>query len=197
MGGENMNTELYLEVDQYFNDSNVQGAVTDLESKLAQQPTDRFKSLIGRQFTNTPESIATALNQFVTFCQSSFEIKAIYLEMNGFDINYDRWYFDTFGYAEYFTDPDDLEWLCDWSSGDWEQVTLTGLELVQNDFEWYHENEICEQENYTAAYDIAVQLVMAKFVQLVESAIQTDKFTAGIPVLATAHDFETIGRFEP
>ncbi len=192
-----MNTELYLEVDRCFKASNVQGAITDLESKLGQQPTDRFKGLIGRQFTNTPDSIATKLHQFAMFCQSSFQTKAIYLEMNGFDINYDRWYFDSFGYAEYFTDPDDFEWLCDWSSGDWEQVTLTGLELVQSDFEWYHEKKIYMQEDYTAAYDIAVLLVMAKFVQLIESAIKTGKFTMRIPVLATAHDFETIGRFEP
>jgi hypothetical protein len=39
--------------------------------------------------------------------------------MNGFDIKYDRWYFDLFAYSSYSPNVDDTEWLCDWHSDNW------------------------------------------------------------------------------
>ncbi len=186
-----------MEVERRFAASDIQGAVDDLEARLAREKADRFKGLIGGRFDNPPGAIAASIDQFVGFCRESFDVQAVYLEMNGFDINYDRWYFDLFGYKEYVSVPDDIEWLCEWSSGDWPKVTLTGLEPVQGDFAWYHENRIYERKEYKPAYDIAVLLVMAKFVRLVESAVRTGPLACGVPVLATAHEFETIGRFEP
>jgi len=189
--------ELSGEVDRRFRDGDIHGAIADLETRLAQQPKDCFKSLLGSEFSNTPKSIAKSINQFAKWCRKQFELKAIYLEMNGFDINYDLWYFDSFGYNKYSKDPEDLDWLCEWRSEEWKQVTLTGLEAVQRDFSWYRENKIYDQKEYTPAYDIALLLVMAKFVHLIEAATKTPGFNVGIPIFATAHDFDTLGRFEP
>jgi hypothetical protein len=116
--------------------------------------------------------------------------------MNGFDINPDRWYFDFFGYKRYAADPDDLQWLCEWQSPDWPQVTLKGLEQVQADFEWYHHEEIWNDKKLEWAYELAVLLVMVKFVTLIESALASGPRSKLIPVLATAHGFDILGRFE-
>ena len=117
--------------------------------------------------------------------------------MNGFDINYDRWYFDSFAYTDYSDDPDDLDWLCDWASPDWNQITLTGLEQTQDDFRWYMENKVYEIKTHDTEKEIATLLVMLRFVQLIQSALNTGTLTSSIPLLATAHDFDMFGRFTP
>ena len=124
-------------------------------------------------------------------------MQAVYLEMNGFDANYDRWYFDSFAYTTYGEDPDDLQWLCDWASPDWPQLTLTGLERVQADFRWYMENRIYDRKTHNAVKELAVLLVMVRFAQLVESAIEAGNLAKRVPVLATAHDFDIVARFVP
>jgi hypothetical protein len=165
-----MEMRLWNAVGRRFRKSDVGGAIKFLEERLAKEKGVRFKSLLGKGFTNTPRSILASINKFIDACSKKFAIKAVYLEMNGFDINPDRWYFDSFGYTNY--DPRDLEWLCYWQSGrHWPQVTLKGLEVVQADFEWYEANEICEDKRFDRAHELAVLLVMCKFVSLIDSAL--------------------------
>src|SRR5262249_39046091 len=146
-------------------------------------------------FSNKPKSVLSAINEFIDACSKEFSIKAVYLEMNGFDINPDRWYFDFFGYTKYGADPQNLEWLCEWKSPHWPQVTLRGLEAVQTDFDWYHAEEIWEDKRLERAYDLAVLLVMCKFVSLIESTLAAGPRSRPIPVLATAHEFDIVARF--
>jgi hypothetical protein len=190
-----METTLWKAVDQRFRKSDIIGAIDFLEERLAKEKTARFKGLLGNRFTNTPKSILTAINKFIDGCAKKFPIRAVYLEMNGFDINPDRWYFDSFGYATYGTDPD-LEWLCDWESPDWPQVTLKGLEAVQADFKWYHAKQIWKDKTFERAYELAVLLVMCKYVSLIQAALASGLRSKPVPVLATAHDFDILGRFE-
>lgn len=190
-----MNVELWKTVDSYLRANDVETAATELESRLSDVASDRFLSLVESQFTNRPSEVLAHINQFADACQARFNVKAVYLEMNGFDINYDRWYFDSFAYSEYSDDIDDLDWLCDWSSPDWEQFTLHGLEEAQEDFRWYMENKIYEGKTHDAEREIATLLVMVRFVQLIRSALNAGTMHCPFPVLATAHDFDIIGRF--
>jgi hypothetical protein len=192
----NMEMRLWNAVDRRFRNSEIGGAIKFLEERLAKEKVDRFKGLLGKGFTNTPQSILSAINKFIDACAKKFSIKAVYLEMNGFDINPDRWYFDSFGYTNYGADPQDLEWLCDWQSPVWPEVTLKGLEAVQADFKWYHANEIWNDKTFGRAYELAVLLVMCRYVSLIESALARGTRSKPIPVLATAHDFDVVGRFE-
>src|SRR5437660_11742023 len=105
-------------------ESDITGAIGFLEERLATEKTARFEGLHAKGFTNKPKSIFSAINKFIDACSEQFVIKAVYLEMNGFAINPDRWYFDSFGYTKYGADPQNLEWLCEWQSPDWPQVTL-------------------------------------------------------------------------
>ena len=184
-------------VDRKFGESNIDGAIEELETRLATMQTDHFKRLIGAEFTNEPSLILTEINNFISACQESFDVQVVYIEMNGFDINYDRWYFDLFGYAHYEDDLDDLEWLADWQSDEWPEVTLTGMEMIQRDFEWYHTEKKWKDTRYGQTYEVAVLLVMTKFVALVRSALRSGELIKPIPVLATAHEFDSIGRFAP
>src|SRR3954453_17388907 len=114
-----MDTELSEAIDAKFRKSDVRGAIETLEKLLAKEKGERFKGLLGASFNNSPRSILSAINKFLDACGKEFDPKAVYLEMNGFDINPERWYFDSFAYAEYGADPQDLEWLCNWQSPDW------------------------------------------------------------------------------
>jgi hypothetical protein len=73
-------------------------------------------------------------------------------------------------------------------------VTLTGLESIQRDFESWNEDH---DSNGGDAHEIAVLLVMAKFVELVDSALHAGQLTKPVPVVATAHDFDIAGRWRP
>lgn len=192
-----MNTGIWQTVDHLFRDNAINSAVAMLERRLADQQCNRLETLIGHEFSNTPVSVLVFINEFIAKCANQFDVKAVYLEMNGFDINYDRWYFDSFAYDQYGRDPDDLEWLCDWQSPTWTELTLTGLENVQADFEWYHKSWIYKKDrSYEPAYELATLLVMAKFVVLIQKALGSGPLSMQIPVLATAHDFDIVGRFE-
>jgi hypothetical protein len=192
-----MNVNLGQTVDSYLKSGDIAGAAAHLESLLRAENSDRFASVADTRFSNSPESVLEHVNSFIAACGSQFDVQAVYLEMNGFDINYDCWYFDSFAYSEYSDDPDDLEWLCNWPSPNWDTLTLTGLEQTQDDFRWYMENKVYEQKTHETAEEIAVLLVMVRFVQLVQSALKSGTLVAVVPLLATAHDFDMLGRFTP
>lgn len=191
-----METRLQNAVDRRLRKSDTHGAIQFLEERLRKEPVSRFKGLLGKGFTNKPRSILAAINKFTDACSKGFDVKAVYLEMNAFDVNCDRWYFDSFGYSRYEADPEDLDWLSEWQSPNWPQVTLNGLQPVRRDFEWYHANRIWEDESFARTYDLAELLVVCKYVSLIESALAAGRRSKPIPVLATAHDFDIMGRFE-
>lgn len=193
-----MDFKLYGIVDTKLRASDIKGAIILLEELLAAEKCDRFSSFVGKGFTNPPDTVLAYINKFISNCESYFSIQSVYLEMNGFDINYGLWFFSPFGYESYEADPDDLVWLSDWQSDDsLEIMPLTGLEVVQADYSWYHEERDKSDHSYTHAYDIATLLVMAKFVALIQAALSSGLLVKSIPVIATAHEFDTVGRFEP
>lgn len=192
-----MNIEIWQSVDTYLRSNDIAGAAADLESRLRATTTDRFSSLADSHFTNSPHEVLAHINDFIAECKTQFDVRAIYLEMNGFDINYERWYFDSFAYTEYSDDPDELEWLCDWTSPNWDHFTLAGLEKTQGDFRWYTENKIYENKTHYAEKELATLLVMVRFVQLIQSSLNAGALQCSVPLLATAHDFDILGRFTP
>jgi len=172
----------------------VKDAVQYLERGLNSCTSHRFKALVGGNFSNDPTDVAKEINRFIRECEKSFPVRAVYLEMNGFDINPDRWCFDFFGYCKYVGNPGDLDWLSDWDSREWPDTTLTGLENVQSDFAWYtgRETQGYKDEDAQEAASFAELLVMCKFSGLIEEAVERRLIEKHVPILATAHDFYDI-----
>lgn len=185
-----MSTELWESTSSLIAENRLSEAIFEVEARLQSLGTDRFVTLIGRPFTNTPDSVAEAIAAFIT--SQSFRVGAAYLEMNGFDINPGRWFFDFFAYST-FQGHDDLDWLSDWESPSWPDVTLTGLEDGQADFEWFMNQEdidpIVEE-----AQEVAILLVMCRFMQLIASAFPliAQRTDVSFTLLATTHDSDTI-----
>jgi len=191
-----MNIELWEKIDNLITQGKLEEAIRDLEGILASCKSDRFKFLIGSDFTNDPAKIAENINDFISACERKIEVRSIYLEMNGFDINPDRWYFDFFAYDTYQEeDGEDLDWLSGWVSEDWPEITLEGLEEVQNDFDWFSNNLGYTDPLAEEASEYALLLVMCKFAKLIGKAVATGKIKKEIPILATAHDFDILPRF--
>jgi hypothetical protein len=184
-------------VDQYFRRNDIVGAVAMLENFILERPAQRFSCLPGASFSNPHSAIIGELNRLIEASQKRFDVKAIYLEMNGFDINYDRWYFDLFAYSTYSPNVDDTEWLCDWHSDNWPQVELSGMASAQEAFAWYHDERVWRsQPEFKPVYEAAMLLVMAKFAAFVGSVLKSGRLVKAIPILATAHDFESVARYE-
>ena len=192
-----MDTRLWNAVDEKIRNSDTDAAIALLERLISLERRDRFTSLVSSQFSNPPEQILASINEFIGRCESDFRIRTVYIEMNGFDINYDRWFYDLFGYDKYDSDPDDLDWLSEWQSDGESAITLTGLEAAQADFAWYCEEKSEDDSSYHRIHELANLLVMTKFVSLIRSALASGPLAKAVPVIATAHDFDIAGRFVP
>jgi hypothetical protein len=123
----------------------------------------------------------------------------MYFEMNGFDINPDEWHFHGFAYRE-AGDIWDPEWLAHWNYDTSERLVLPGMEAVQSAFSKhyrYRRGEVKSLQLEMAA-SITLHLVCAHFVSLIANAHQRAKRVykplRGLPVIATAHDWDQFGQ---
>jgi hypothetical protein len=156
-----------------------------------------FHDVLGRDFLHQTDAAADYLATFHRNASERVKVAAMYFEMNGFTINPDRWYFDGFAYK---TEGDtwELEWLAHWDADTGcDQFTLTGMESVQEAFAARYGDQ--EQPlSVRLAAELADHLVNARFMQLIEAAHSSGKRKYqplhGLPVFATAHDWDTVHR---
>jgi hypothetical protein len=189
---------LWLSVHEHIKNKNIAGAISLLEDFISSHDAQRFSCLLGASFSNPTTFVQDEINRFIESNEKRFDVKAIYLEMNGFDINYDRWYFDVFAYSTYAPNFDDTAWLCEWQSNSWPEIRLCGMDSAQEAFAWYHEQHIWDsQPELNPVYEAAMLLVMTKFAAFVGSVLKAGHLVKPIPVLATAHGFESVARYEP
>lgn len=154
-----------------------------------------FNELIAADFTNHPTQIHDSIVTFCYECNKAFELRAIYLEMNGFDINPKRWFFNFFGYNTIHQNDDTLDWLAYWQSPDYPSITLTGLEAIQNIYSEYQSKKLYKDKDKQLNEELATLLVMAKFCKLIAKSV--DDIKLGIHIYATAHDFDIIYQKRP
>lgn len=187
-----MNFELWTKIDQLINEKKSLEAISYLTQKLQLSKDTIFSPAITDDFLNNEQELLKSLETFIQEDCVVNEIKAIYVEMNGFDINPDKWFFNFFGYKAFETDLDDLDWICEW---DWESdsyVVLTGMERTQKAFETFinsPEIQNSEEENK----EICLLLVLTKFINLFERTLKKSALPEQYNFFYTAHDFDTLG----
>ncbi len=74
-----------------------------------------FHLVLDLSISNDPAKAAGHFDGFFRRESKRLELRAAYTEMNGFDINPDRWYCDLFAYTS-DGGHDDYDWLSDWQS---------------------------------------------------------------------------------
>jgi DNA-binding XRE family transcriptional regulator len=191
-----MNFELFEEVDSYLEKGKIKEAIKLCESKMQKLDNTYFHPILGQDLLHQTEGLTHWIDGFYQSVSKKIQVQALYAEMNGFDVNTDVWYVDGFAYQQAGT-TEDLEWLADWNTdtATEEPFTLTGFEPLQEAFEQYLEEEDTN-ENLETARDIAEVLVIVRLQELIAEVHKNAKKKGldwqGIPLLATAHGYETI-----
>ncbi|MBC7721095.1 MAG: hypothetical protein H7068_03675 [Pedobacter sp.] len=203
-----MNFELADKLSELIESKKLDDAIAMAERELKNIPTTDFHKILDKNLLHLTSDLAKHINEFDKstiqilkkkqgFIKNLFgsgkEIKpsAYYCEMNGFTINYDRWYIDLFSFEKYSLT--DWEWLSDFYDSTANDLTITGFEDIQKVFEDVHENNRFEEPNIDKAYEVCELLVILRLQELFR---ETYKLNQGdwdnIPMFVTAHDYELI-----
>ena len=154
-------------------------------------PKTPFHIAADLAISNDPAEAAAHFDDFYRAESVRMAVRAVYTEMNGFDINPDRWYCDLFAYTA-DGGVDDFDWLSDWQSEPADEYTITGLELLQA---VYASKAFRDPKNEDACY-LSSLVVVTKFQRFMQQA--AERMSAlRVPLYATAHDYDHIARLVP
>lgn len=203
-----MNFELADKLSELLESQKLDEAIAMAEQELKNIPTTDFHKILDKNLLHLTSNLAKHIKEFDKstkdvlkkkqgFIKSLFgsgkDVKpaAYYCEMNGFTINYDRWFIDLFSFENYSLT--DWEWLSDFYDSTANDLTITGFEEIQKAFEDVHENNRFEEPNIDKAYEVCELLVILRLQELFR---ETYKLNQGdldkIPMFITAHDYELI-----
>jgi len=157
-----------------------------VSERLAALPHSPFHIALDLAITNPPADVAEYFDGFFRQEDSRLKIGAAYTEMNGFDINPDRWFCDAFAFEEY-GGHDDYDWLANIQSERYDDMTVTGLERLQE----VYASPAFRDKRFTDASYISSLLVVTKFQDLIRRAAPHMR-ELHFPLLATAHDYDFI-----
>ena len=185
-----MSTKLFFKLQEDLLPVLRAGDLTRCERTVVQAlsalPQSPFHCILDLSITNPVAEVADYFDTFFREEAPPNRVGAVYTEMNGFDINPDRWYFEALACAEY-GGHDDYDWLTDYqweSSGD---QNITGLEPLKDA---YASDAFGKEEHRDASY-IAGLLVVIKFQDLIRrTAPQIRELR--VPLLASAHGYDFI-----
>ena len=170
---------------------NLDACVKRVELELDKIPPSPFHLIKEENFTNDPKQVAQFVDSFIENIRIKYEIKAIYAETNGFDINPDRWFFDLFAFEEY-GGRDDYDWLANYSSVFDQSMVLKSMEELQS----VYASKAGINLEYTEARGLSSLLIVIKFQKLIQSSVPNMKYLQ-FPLLVTSHDYDFIYEFKP
>jgi hypothetical protein len=174
----------------------IEEAIRQTEAALSQLPQTDFHQVIGKDLLHLEPSLKKLLNNFyeVTTKEEELNIKAIYVEMNSFTTQYERWFLHLLAYDS----PHglgNLDWLADFNAESEKSITITGYEALQKANESYMESEGYRIDHLRQACELHEYLVVLRMQELVKHAVSTEKGTAAwasLPIFAAAHDYEDL-----
>ncbi len=177
------------EIAPFVQKGNIDPCVQRVMDELRKQRPSPFHIVTTLEFTNKPEDIAQYFERFIAKESKRFSIRALYTETNGFDINPNRWFFNVFAYQEY-GGHDDYNWLSDWQSGNYPDMTLKGMERLQG----VYKTEYVDGKDHGDTPHYASLLVVLKFQKLIKLSAPLIS-SLGFPLLATSHEYDLIYEF--
>ena len=205
-----MNFELADKLTELLEAKKLDNAIDLAENELRKIPETDFHKIIGKDLkhmTNDLKGFIQTFDKTTTevlkkkqgFLKSIFGTKnnlkpaAYYCEMNGFTINYDRWFIDLFSFDKFETG--DWEWLSDFYDSTAKDLTITGFEEIQKVFQDVHENKRFEEPNINKAYEVCELIVILRLQELFRETYNShDSEWTKVPMFVTAHDYEMIYR---
>jgi hypothetical protein len=162
------------------------------EEALDQIPQTPFHKIIGRNLLHLTEGTANYISGFFSESQKHIAVKAMYFEMNGFSINPDEWFFNSFAFSFCGNpdDPEDTDWLADYEfSPLGSDFQITGYEDLQEVCAYFLKNW---RECNSDAQELFEYIVTIRFIELIANAVQFAKdhelAWKDIPIFGTTHD---------
>ena len=178
----------------------IKEAIEIAETKLGQLPETEYHEVIGRSLVGRADELVAWIDQFYQAVQGRISVKALYFEMNEFDINTDCWYIDCFAYSrDGGLNPDDMEWLCEFEASNNDVLetifVIEEYEKLQKAFEDDTSGDLGQD-----ARDWCEQVIIARFMELMRAAHMSAKEKrmtwADVPVYFTEHAYDFIVRSE-
>jgi hypothetical protein len=162
---------------------------------LASLPATEYHKAAARSWLPQTEEAARWLADFYRKARRKLQPRAIYCEMNSFEINPDVWYVDGFAY-DFFGEPADPGWLCGWqkSTGERGSLVLRGMDDLQALFARDYAG--APPANVRASSEVVMHLLTLRMQELIHAAAQLarrwGRLPEDVPVLAAVHDSDLI-----
>jgi len=187
-----MNFDFALEINPFLEKGHFSKAIDLAETNLKKFPPTVFHDIIGKSLLHHTDNLVSWIDDFYNEASENTDIKALYFEMNEFDINTDEWYVNSFSYdKDGGLNLDDMEWLCDMADNSSEFV-LKGYETLQKAFA---DTEL-DNDNLQNARDWCEQIIIARFMQLMHSghlkAKEKQLKWSTIPLYYTEHAYDFV-----
>lgn len=194
-----MNFEFAEQINPHLERQEYSKAISTAEAALKNIPTTEFHSVIGESLVFQAEGVAKWIDDFYRTVSKSVEPKALYFEMNEFDINTNTWYIDGFAFSEDGgLNLEDMDWLCEVS-----QETMTSMEYMITGYEKLQdafENIEADTDDLQDARGWCEQLIIARFMELMSAAHSEAKKQnmkwADLPLYFTEHSYDFIVKSE-
>jgi hypothetical protein len=170
-------------------------AVARCEAALSKLRRTGYHAALGRSWLGQTSDAVRWLTGFYRAAAKTMPVRALYCEMNRFEINPDEWYLDAFAY-DFFGDPEDLSWLVGWKkcSADRGRFVLRGMGDLQALFARDYGDE--PPKPVRTASELVVLLLTLRMQELVHGASrqahQAGWLPDDVPVLAAAHDSDLV-----
>lgn len=195
-----MNFDLEDSLNKYVQLNDLDFAIQLAESELSKIPQTEFHQLIGMNLLHLESELSKFISNFYSSVKLKYtfsftkKLKAFYCEMNGFTINYDRWFIDLFSFSE--IGKEDYEWLTDFEYSTNKYLTITGFENLQKVYEDVSKNKKQDILEIERAYEVAELLVILRLQELFRetyiNAKERREKWSDYPMFVTAHDYEMI-----
>lgn len=171
-------------------------AIQETETKLGQLPQTDFQQVIGKNLLHLQPALTSFLDYFyeAMTVEEELEIKAMYIEMNSFTTQYQRWFLQALAY-ESLHSRDNLDWLTDFSGESEKTFTITGYEALQEANEKYMQSEGYRDDQLRQACELHEFLVILRVQELVKHTVTANRGKsawAAVPVFVSAHDYEDL-----
>lgn len=170
-------------------------AIARCEADLAALPRTDYHAALGRSWLGQTREASRWFAGFYQTAAKALPVRALYCEMNRFEINPDEWYLDAFAYG-FFGDPEDPGWLVGWkmSSPKRSRFVLRGMGDLQELFAGDYGDR--PHETVRAASEIVILLLTLRMQELVFAAVRqarkSGRLPDDVPVLAAAHDSDLV-----
>lgn len=174
----------------------IEEAIRATEAKLSQLPQSDFHEVIGKDLLHLQPALTSFLNNFyeTMTVDEELDMKAIYIEMNSFTVQYQRWFLHALAYESLYN-LDNLDWLTDFSGESEKSLTITGYEALQKANEKYMQSEGYRDDQQREACELHEYLVILRVQELVKHTVTANKGKsawAALPVFVSAHDYEDL-----